>query len=184
LYSTNAGQRSSLTKEVNPQVIEEIVAATERALRAVAEPRFWRTERGFQGRFYCALQQALDSEGLLPDGRILEMEYQKSARHSMNQRPDILLHVPAEESKALPSENNFAVWALKRDATLAEASDDFEKLDQMFDLLSYPVGVFVNIAATNDFADAYHGRFPRRLRAVAVSQTADQIITKWGVPRP
>ena len=101
----------------------------------------------------------------------------------MNQRPDIVLHVPVEESNAASYENNFAVWALKRAATLTEVSDDFEKLDQMFDLLRYPVAVFVNIAATNHFADAYTGRFPCRLRAVAVSRTGDQIVTKWGVPR-
>jgi hypothetical protein len=165
-------------------MIDKIVAATERALRAVAEPRFWRTERGFQGRFYCALQQVLDSEGLLPDGRILEMEYQKGwCRHGMRQRPDIVLHIPTEESNAAPYENNFAVWALKRAATLTEASDDFEKLDQMFDRLRYPVGVFVNIAATNHFADAYNGRFPRRLRTVAASRAADRIVTAWGVPK-
>jgi hypothetical protein len=164
-------------------VIDEIVTATERALQAVAEPRFWRTERGFQGRFYCALQQALDSGGLLPDGRILEMEYQKSADHNIYQRPDIVLHVPAEESNAPRSAHNFAVWALKRKATLREASDDFEKLDQMFDALRYPVGLFINIAATKHFAQAYRGRYPSRLRTVAVSRTDDRIVTKWGVPK-
>jgi hypothetical protein len=57
---------------------EQILAATIEALRAIREPRFFRTERGYHGRFYCALQTVLDSRGLLRNGTILEMEYQKS----------------------------------------------------------------------------------------------------------
>jgi len=62
----------------------KILAATDQALHQVDESRFWRTERGFHGRFYCVLQKVLDEEGLLPRGRILEMEYQKSARHGIS----------------------------------------------------------------------------------------------------
>jgi hypothetical protein len=114
-------------------VIDEIVAVTDEALRQVAEPRFLRTERGFQGRFYCALQKLLHENGLLPEGRILQMEYQKSARHNMHQRPDILLHVPAEESGAGVAENNFAVSYIgqfpKRLRTVAVWLDDKVETD-------------------------------------------------------
>jgi hypothetical protein len=84
-------------------MIDAIMSATDEALSAVSEPRFLRTERGFHGRFYCALQQTLEKAGLLDSGRILEMEYRKSTRHGTSQRPDIVLHKPAEESGAMPS---------------------------------------------------------------------------------
>jgi hypothetical protein len=122
-------------------VIDEIVTATDKALREVAIPRFLRTERGFHGRFYCALQQVLEEQGLLQGGHILEMEHQKSARHGISQRPDIVLHVPAKESGARVSENNLAVWALKRHATSGKARDDFTKLDEMFEMLCYPLAM-------------------------------------------
>ena len=160
---------------------DEIITATDAALRRVAEPRFLRTERGFQGQFYCALQRVLKERGLLREGRILEMEYQKSTRHGMSQRPDIVLHVPAEDSGAGMAENNFAVWALKRRATLAEARDDFVKLDEMFEQLCYPLGIFVNIDARDHFAASYDGRFPERVRAVAVWLDGGAV-TSWGFP--
>ena len=156
----------------------QIVAATDEALRRVAAPRFLRTERGFQGEFCGALRQALDRRGLLQGGRILEMEYQKSTRHGMSQRPDIVLHVPAEESGAGVADNNFAVWALKRCATARKAQKDFAKLDEMFETLCYPLGIFVNIDAREHFAASYHGRFPERLRTVAVWLDGE-IVTSW-----
>jgi len=158
-----------------------IIAATDEALHQVVEPRFLRTERGFQGQFYCALQRILSERGLLDGGCILEMEYQKSARHGLRQRPDIVLHVPAEESGSGVVENNLAVWALKRHATPEAASQDFEKLDEMFKQLCYPLGIFVNIDAKKHFAESYRGEFAQRLRTVAV-WLDDDVHTSWGCP--
>ncbi len=92
-------------------MIEAIKGATDIALYVVNAPRFLRTKRGFQGQLYCALQKALEERDLLQGERILEMEYQKSVRHGLAQRPDIILHVPAEESGGRVDEGNFAVWA-------------------------------------------------------------------------
>jgi hypothetical protein len=39
---------------------EALINATEAAIRAVDTTRFFRTERGFHGRFYCAIQEQLD----------------------------------------------------------------------------------------------------------------------------
>jgi uracil-DNA glycosylase len=160
---------------------DDIVAATDEALRQVAEPRFLRTERGFQGQFYCALQRVLEARGVLQGGLILEMEYQKSARHGMSQRPDIVLHVPAEDSGAGVAGNNFAVWALKRRTTPSRAGDDFARLDEMFEMLCYPLGIFVNIDARDHLAWCYDGKFPERLRTVAV-WLEDQVVTSWRCP--
>lgn len=48
----------------------------------------------------------------MTNGAILEMEYQKSSRHGLGQRPDIVFHIPAEHSRESVQANNFAVWAL------------------------------------------------------------------------
>src|SRR5690349_20323821 len=124
---------------------EGIILATIRALRSISERRLFRTERGYHGRFYCALQAELEEQGLFETGAILEMEYQKSTRHGIAQRPDIILHIPAEDRSTSVDEGNFAVYALKRKASLNVARDDFEKLDTMFENLHYPLGFFLNI---------------------------------------
>lgn len=105
---------------------DALIRATEAAIHQVGHPRFFATERGFHGRFYYALQTQLDQEGILTEGRILEMEYQKSGRHGLTQRPDIVLHVPAEPGTSV-QDNNFAVWALKFRASEGDARDDFRK---------------------------------------------------------
>lgn len=147
---------------------EDILAATVEALSTAAESRFFRTERGYHGRFYCTLQAALDRRGLLIDGVILEMEYQKSARHDMEQRPDIILHIPAEGSGAGVRDNNFAVFALKLRASRAEALADFGKLDEMCERLDYPLAIFINVASERHYREEYTGPFPDRLHAFGV----------------
>jgi hypothetical protein len=148
---------------------EMIIEATILALRSVRHARFFRTERGYQGRFFCALQEILEEFGILNDDLILEMEYQKSvARHHMNQRPDIVLHIPTEVSNAPPNKNNFAAWALKCRANPAHAQDDFRKLDELFLVLDYPLGFFVNIDSDSHHLLHYSGNYPDRLIAYAV----------------
>jgi hypothetical protein len=157
-----------------------LIDATERALKSVTSERFFQTERGFHGRFYCALQHQLDKEKLLPDGAILEMEYQKSARHGTNQRPDIILHVPVEYSNESVQANNFAVWALKRKATENDALEDFTKLDQMFNSLHYPMGFFINIDSNKPMNNHYTGEHKDKLVAVAVSLVNSNVEIYWG----
>jgi hypothetical protein len=93
------------------------------------------------------------------------------------QRPDIILHIPVEHSGAVPTDNNFAVWALKARANKAAALEDFEKLNQMFTYLNYEIGFFVNIG--NDFhhLNNYNGKFQDRLICFAVKlQNGNAII--------
>jgi hypothetical protein len=153
--------------------------ATEAAIRMVNAERFFETERGFHGRFYCALQEQLDQAGLIAGGAILEMEYQKSSRHGMRQRPDIVFHIPAEYSGASVRENNFAVWALKRRASSADASEDFDLLDEMFEGLRYPIGFFLNIDSTDTMRQHYNGRYGDRLSAVAAKLANGTIQILW-----
>lgn len=92
---------------------ERIINATIRALHEIRNRRFLATERGYQGAFYCMLHQLLTTEDLITENRILEMEYQKSTRHGLRKRPDIIFHIPAELTGAGVRENNFALWSLK-----------------------------------------------------------------------
>ena len=161
---------------------DALIAATEAALRAVDAARFFQTERGFQGRFYCALQTQLDQAGLMTNGAILEMEYQKSSRHDLTQRPDIVFHIPAEHSGASVEENNFSVWAFKRRASVGKAQSDFKRLDEMFETLSYPLGFFVNIASQNPMRQHYSGAYSDRLAAVAAKLTGTQVSVHWAPP--
>jgi len=149
---------------VNQVFLDAVVEA----LRAVTAPRFFRTERGYQGRLYCALQEALDRRGVLKNGIMLEMECQTAGCHRMTQRPDIILHVPAEESDAAVDENNFAVLALKRRASADQALDDFRKLDEMCAVLRYPLAVFINVDSEDHHLERYVGPFGDRLHAFAV----------------
>lgn len=163
-------------------LMKQILESTNSALRQLTEPRYFRTERGFQGRFYCALQLALDKNNVLESPPILEMEYQKSGRHGLSQRPDIILHVPAEDSGAGVAAYNYAVWALKLKASPSGAEDDFRKLDDMFSLLDYPLGIFVNIDATDHRREVYSGKFSDRLYTVAVRLKDGEVKLNWSRP--
>lgn len=159
---------------------DALIAATEAAIRSVDAARYFRTERGFHGRFYCALQAEIDRHGLLTNGAILEMEYQKSSKHGTKQRPDIVFHIPSEHSGDDVIAGNFAVWALKRRATTASACDDFVKLDQMFAALRYPLGFFVNIDSTDPMGGHYTGIYRNNLVAVAAHLSGNQVSVHWG----
>jgi hypothetical protein len=145
--------------------------ATITAIRSVRNPRFLATERGFQGGLYCALRSELEKMGILSKRVILEMEYQKSWRHGTYQRPDIVLHIPAEISGESPEKNNYAVWALKRAASAPDAEEDFEKLDEMRDILHYPLLIFVNVGSGKNAKtrlDLYKGENKELIHAFGV----------------
>lgn len=156
---------------------ELIITSTIDALRSIEQNRFYKTERGYHGRFYCALQSALDEQGVLKSdsGLILEMEYQKSSRHGTGQRPDVILHTPTEVTNAQVTENNVAVWALKRNGNDNKAKEDFEKLDLMFKRLHYPLGFFINVSSDLHRLDKYEGHSPNKLIAFAVKLTNGEI---------
>lgn len=151
-----------------------ILEATSEALRALTHPRFLRSERGYQGRFYCALQGELDRRGVLEEGLILEMEYQKSARHGLTQRPDIILHAPAEETGAAVFKNNVAVFALKLRASLQRAREDFEKLDEMCRRLQYQLAIFINVNSDAHHMACYKGEHRDRMHSFAVTLQSGQ----------
>ena len=140
------------------------------ALKKVNNPRFFKTERGYQGRFGCAMYEVMDNKGIFPDDAILEEEYQKRRNeHGTIQRPDIIVHIPTEISGlANTTKNNFVVFAFKKNATLKKAGEDFYKLDVMFKELEYPLGIFINIGTLHTHIDKYRGDYKERLHFFSV----------------
>lgn len=158
----------NLNHKVSVIMDQQLIKATIDAIKSINSVRLFKSERGYQGRLFCELQFALDSCGIISEDIILEMEYQKSHRHSLTQRPDIILHVPTEISRAEVHENNFAVWALKRQASQERAIGDFIKLDEMFSILQYPIGFYININSKRHYLECYQGNYPDRIIAFAV----------------
>ena len=147
---------------------ESIIDSTIAALSSIENPRFFKSERGYQGIFYCRLYDELDSRNLITEDQIIEMEHQKSSRHGITQRPDIIFHIPVEISGADVNENNYAVWAFKPNADHDAAQEDFEKLDQMFEMINYPLGFFINIRTDQHHLNNYNGQFRDRLFGFSV----------------
>lgn len=144
-----------------------MIDAVRDSLAGITQPRFYETERGFQGEFLAGLRRALPTIGL-PGDAVVEQEYQKRLRdHGITVRPDIIVHVPTlvGGDRRL---DNFAVFELKLAARAASAMEDFDSLDCVLAALNYPLGVFINIAATETHAAQYKGRFPDRLHCFAV----------------
>jgi hypothetical protein len=152
-----------------------ILRATVRALRSVNRARFFQTERGYHGAFYHELHVALDALGVLSEEVILEIEYQKSDRHGTHQRPDIILHTPAELHNTPVNVGNLAVFALKRRASRREAMADFDKLDDMFHNLEYPLGVFINVDSPAHHLRSYEGEYKGRLHSFGVRSAGETV---------
>lgn len=147
---------------------EQILSATIDALKSISQNRFYQTERGYQGKLYCALQDALDARGILEGGVLVELEYQKSARHGLYQRPDIIIHIPAELHRTPVREGNLAIYALKRRASQSVAQDDFDKLDEMIKTLHYKLGIFINIDSRHHHLNNYSGSYRNCIHAFAI----------------
>jgi hypothetical protein len=161
---------------------QNIIDTTIKALFQVRNPRFFRTERGYQGQFYCALQTMLERDGWPDECAVLEMEYQKSQQHNIYQRPDIVLHIPAEDYGLHIWEGNFSVYALKHSSKtlnkkkgLTEIELDFQKLDEMFRSLQYPIGCFINIDSDQPLLQYYSGPYWDRIHAFAVRLVNDLV---------
>jgi hypothetical protein len=136
----------------------DLISCIHDALMAITNPRFFETERGFQGEFLAQL----GCRFALSDRAILEQEYQKRAEaHGLTNRPDIIIHEPYDPvHHANRTEGNVAVIELKLRATEEKAADDFKNLSDMIDVLHYPLGIFINI----DSAITYSYLVPENIR--------------------
>lgn len=140
------------------------------ALRAITIPRFYDTERGFQGELLAGLQRVIPAD-FLPDRAIIEQEYQKRLQeHGLTIRPDIIIHVPFDPSRHRSRrERNVAVMELKLAASAEEAAADIKSLVKMMEILEYPLAIFLNIASEVTHADVVPAEWRERVVCFAVN---------------
>jgi len=148
--------------------MDPLIEAIRDSICRVTHPRFYETERGFQGEFITQLNQILPA--VQPEGAIVEQEYQKRLPdHGITTRPDVILHIPFDASvNDSRAEGNFVVIELKLAANQPLAVQDFRRLARMCDILDYTFGVFININSTETHLAAYTGPYKKRLSAFAV----------------
>lgn len=158
--------------------MDPILQAIHESLLAINNPRFFETERGFQGELSSELRNRLPAFEL--QGAIVEQEYQKRQKaHGFNIRPDIIIHIPFEGSGfSKRDEGNFVVIELKHKAAKSEAVEDYNKLSKMCEVLNYPFGVFVNIQSDQTYFENFEGKYKDRLCGFAVmfDETENKII--------
>jgi hypothetical protein len=132
-------------------VREMFVAALRKAMQGIFDPRFYETERGYQGALIAQLTIHLDIAAL-NGNPIIEQEYQKTLpRHGITIRPDIIIHIPSRpNSDDDRSFGNFVAIEIKRGATDVEAKLDYDSLALLAHRLAYPLTIFINIDSDDD----------------------------------
>lgn len=132
------------------QDLINIIAAS---LKTIESPRYFNSERGFQGQFHAALENQLRSAELIPNNAIIEDEYQKTLQnHGIRYRPDLLVHIPFELGVFRNRrEGNIVIFELKRKANKMDAIDRFIKLNYYIRELNYPLAFFINIDDRRSF---------------------------------
>ncbi len=125
------------------------------AISAIQEPRFFKSERGYQGALVAELTKRLPDADL--DGSpIVEQEHQKRlVAHGITIRPDLIVHIPFERTgEGSRREGNFVAVEIKRRSTAAEAREDFLSLTAMKEMLGYPLTIFLNVDSSVTHADS------------------------------
>ena len=139
-----------------------------KAITGITAPRFYETERGYQGALVAELTKALP-EWTTPNA-IVEQEYQKRVgAHGIRIRPDIVIHEPFNEAiHNSRIEGNVVAFELKLNATADAAAQDFMSLREMVVALRYPLCVFININSSNPHVDSAPLELKGHLVAFAV----------------
>jgi hypothetical protein len=138
------------------------------ALACISAPRYYKSERGFQGALLGELAKRIP-EGLL-DGAIIEQEYQKRLlHHGVTIRPDVIVHEPFDERRhESRSEANLLVMELKLMADEKRAVADLESLTAMIDVLAYKAAAFINIGSDETFQHLIPENYRERIVCFAV----------------
>ncbi len=125
--------------------MESVIASLSESLAAISAPRFFESERGFQGELLVQLNKRLK----LSDNTIIEQEHQKKLKaHGLTIRPDIIIHEPFNpELHEARTEGNFAAIELKLNASPETAAEDFKSLSALLEVLQYPICFFINIGS-------------------------------------
>jgi hypothetical protein len=146
---------------------DKILEDIRQSLIAITVPRFYETERGFQGELLAQLVKRL----ALPDQAIIEQEHQKRAlAHGLTCRPDIIIHEPFDQTRHHDrSQGNYIVMELKVRSTAKEAAADFESLGDMIQKLNYPLGIFINIDSGRTYSELVPKGLQSQIVAIAVA---------------
>ncbi|MEZ2346991.1 hypothetical protein [Terriglobus sp. RCC_193] len=117
----------------------------------IVDPRFYETERGYQGALVAQLTAHLDW-AQFSGTPIVEQEYQKTLpKHGITIRPDVIIHVPVVPGHPEHrTQGNFVAFELKRRASTADAVADYESLRLLARKLAYPLTIFINLDSEVD----------------------------------
>lgn len=153
------------------------------ALGAIREPRFYDTERGYQGELLAELRSRIVGADL-PGDPVVEQEYQKTIpQHGLTIRPDIIIHIPFDRGvTGSRREGNFVAVELKHRGNRKQAEDAFENLRQIKEELNYPLTVFVNIDSANTHADLCPNSIAAQTVCVAVRLEDDTPVIRAQEP--
>ena len=155
--------------------MDKLLSIVKESMEAIRNPRFYKTERGYQGAFLAELSRRLPT--LSWEGAIIEQEYQKRIpSHGLNIRPDIIIHVPFEEGRHNSrKEGNFVVFELKLNTTMEEAMQDYSNLSSMCEMLDYPLAIFINIGSGSTYLKEFQGAHKERIHAFSVFLDGAQV---------
>jgi len=145
------------------------------AIGRVREPRYFSTERGYQGQLLSELDGLVAAETDDFTRPIVEQEYQKRAHeHGITLRPDIIIHIPFERG-ASPTrrDDNHLVILLDLSADKAEAEEDFGQLSTICCKLNYPIGAFINISSTDLWLPDYIAKIDDSFRLYEFAVSLD-----------
>jgi hypothetical protein len=152
---------------------DDVIDSVRRALLSVSSPRFFESERGYQGELLVQLARVLPD--LQAPAAIVEQEYQKLLRlHGLRLRPDIIIHEPFDPTRHRSRlDGNVVVFELKRRAGPVDARAAFTSLATMLRVLSYPLAVFVNVDSSKTHITEAPAELRQRLVAFAVKLGTD-----------
>ncbi len=145
--------------------VDAFLALFKDALSAIKEPRFFDTERGYQGELIFELRKRLPFAAFEGEP-VIEQEYQKTLpKHGITIRPDLIIHIPFERGTTATRINgNFVAVEIKLRASAEAAEGDFESLRLLKERMGYPITIFLNL----DSSETHTSRCP----AIIAEQTA------------
>jgi len=147
------GERDIQSNRIDQMDKERFLLLLQQALETIREPRFFKSERGYQGELLATLRAKLPDAGF-PGDPIIEQEYQKRMpAHRIKIRPDLIIHIPFDrggvESR---KKGNFVAMELKRRS--AKIDEVFESLRKIKEALNYPLTVFINIDSEDPHSES------------------------------
>jgi hypothetical protein len=140
------------------------------ALLAIQEPRFYSTEREYQGELLAQIGARLGDVPIWPGSSAVEQEYQENAAaHGLDIRPDLIIHAPFDRGLfEHKREGDYVVIELKRRASKQTVESAYAKLTQICTLLDYAMGILIHVDSDQVFFSEPGSTASERLHGFAV----------------